>query len=87
MKHYPKLSNKSTTSKTTTESVITTITTTDTAVTTSSLSDGEIEERLQVYLPELRETMRTEIRERKLKELEARQKILQKRAAAESKHR
>lgn len=62
MKHYPKSSNKSTTSKITTESVIT-ITTTDIA-TTTSLSDSEIEERLQVYSPELRETMRNEIIQR-----------------------
>jgi hypothetical protein len=61
VKHYPKSSNKSTESKITTESVIKTITTTDIATTTSSLSDSEIEERLQVYRPELRETMRNEI--------------------------
>jgi predicted XRE-type DNA-binding protein len=65
VKHYPKSSNKSTTSKSkTTESVLTAITTTDTATTTSSLSDREIEERLQVYRPELREIMRNEIIQR-----------------------
>jgi hypothetical protein len=64
VKHYPKSSNKSTTSKSkTTESVITTITMTDTAI-TPTLSDSEIKERLQVYRPEFREIMKNEITKR-----------------------
>ena len=43
-----------------TESVKTIRTTTDITTMTSSLSDSQIEERLQVYRPELRETMRNE---------------------------
>ena len=47
-----------------TESVKTIRTTTDITTMTSSLSDSQIEERLQVYRPELRETMRNEIIQR-----------------------